>query len=502
MDVQAELRRIRDNYVAGLGPKLVELDDALNTARRAASEAAIKNAIRLFHGFNGACGTFQLSQLASIAGEVEDALTGAASANDVKWDQLLERMVALRSAVADIAPAGTSAGVGSSGRVLVVSLNPDMAREASESLGPTYEVEACASIDSATARLAEGALVACILAQSPDAVPSHESVRALLQVSETSGTKVACTDSAASVAALSLTHGVALTDLSSLRSFIEAPAVAKAGVLRVLLVDDDDLAAEAFAVVLRGCSLDVTVINDPRLAVDTLAAGQYDGVILDVTMPHLSGFEVCRLMRAAPAGADLPIFMRTATVSEKTRASSLGAGATDILQKQFRAEAVERRVRPSLELYRLRLDAAHRDAGSGLLRRGAWLEQISGEDYLALARVTFEDVRDLEAIHGVAAMERALDELGQHLGDFGRPGRDLWTQWRPGEFICGLPGVSVQTAEQFARYVIIELQGLSFTSPHGEFVLPGAASAVSGTGMLVEQTIRHCWASDAARDAA
>lgn len=502
MNVQAELKRIRDNYVAGLGSKLVELDDALNAAQRDAGEASLKAAIRIFHGFKGACGTFQMEELAAIAGAVEDALVIADAPSDVNWADLRERMVALRSAVADVVPLPQTSATGSSGRVLVVSLNPENARAATEALGATYQVDACATVDSATEQLKQNQFVACVLAQSPDAVPSHEAVRALLDVAESKGTKVGCTESDSSVAAFSLTHGVAMVEFSSLASFIEAAPVSKPGAPKVLLVDDDDLAAEAFAVVLRGFHFDVTVVNDPRLAVDTLTAGAYESVILDVTMPHLSGFEVCRLMRDTRVGAQVPIFMRTASVSEKMRARSLGAGASDIIQKQFAPDAVERRVRPSLELYRAKINAGRTDAASGLLRRGAWLEAMSGEDYVALSRVVFEDTQRFEDKHGVVAVERALDELSRHLSDFGRAGRDLWTQWRPGEFICGVPGVAVQTAEQFARYVAIELQGLSFASPHGEFALKGTPSAVSSTGLLVEQTIRHCWATQAARDAA
>jgi len=112
---------------------------------------------------------------------------------------------------------------------------------------------------------------------------------------------------------------------------------------RVLVVDDDFVSRTATAAALSGAS------NEVRTAVDGLEALQIarlwrpDLILLDVMMPGIDGFEVCRSLRTDPELADLRIFFLTSIEDRAARLTGFAAGADDFLGKPLdRAEALER----------------------------------------------------------------------------------------------------------------------------------------------------------------
>jgi two-component system, OmpR family, response regulator MprA len=90
---------------------------------------------------------------------------------------------------------------------------------------------------------------------------------------------------------------------------------------RVLVVDDEPAVRRALERALRLENHDVTLAEDGEQALDVLAGGSTDAVILDILMPKLDGLEVCRRLRKA--GDRTPVLMLTAaTGSSSSRARS------------------------------------------------------------------------------------------------------------------------------------------------------------------------------------
>jgi two-component system OmpR family response regulator len=144
--------------------------------------------------------------------------------------------------------------------------------------------------------------------------------------------------------------------------------------VRILVVEDDLRMAAAIRRGLRYEGLVVDVARDGEQALRTVAATDYDAVVLDVMLPGLDGFETCRRMRAA--GAWLPVLMLTARDAVEDRVRGLDGGADDYLTKPFslaeltaRLRALVRRgavERPAvLEVGDLRLDPATREVWRG-----------------------------------------------------------------------------------------------------------------------------------------
>jgi len=103
--------------------------------------------------------------------------------------------------------------------------------------------------------------------------------------------------------------------------------------MRVLVVDDHFLNVKLLEARLTIARYAVdTAMSGPE-ALEKIAADRPDLVLLDVMMPGMDGYEVCRRIRQDPATARLPVVMITALDKPSDRAMGLEAGADDFLTK-------------------------------------------------------------------------------------------------------------------------------------------------------------------------
>lgn len=116
--------------------------------------------------------------------------------------------------------------------------------------------------------------------------------------------------------------------------------------MRVLVVDDDDAVRRSLAHALTRDGYEVAVAADGAAALESLAAGRQDAVVLDILMPEPNGLEVCRRLRAR--GDRTPILMLTARDLVADRVAGLDAGADDYLAKPFALEELRARIRALL----------------------------------------------------------------------------------------------------------------------------------------------------------
>lgn len=122
---------------------------------------------------------------------------------------------------------------------------------------------------------------------------------------------------------------------------------------RVLLIDDDDQLGPPLAAYLRRFDFELEQALRPSEGLARLAQGGFEGVILDVMLPEMDGFEVCRTLRKT---SDIPVVMLTARGDVMDRIVGLELGADDYLPKPFeprelvaRLQTVLRRRVPSAE---------------------------------------------------------------------------------------------------------------------------------------------------------
>lgn len=120
--------------------------------------------------------------------------------------------------------------------------------------------------------------------------------------------------------------------------------------VRILIVDDDDAIAEIIGTYLKREGYQTARAADGQTALDLGRSGGWDLILLDLMLPRLDGFEVCRQLRAE--GAALPILFLTARGEEIDQVLGLGLGGDDYIVKPFSGAALVARVKAHLRRYR------------------------------------------------------------------------------------------------------------------------------------------------------
>ncbi|MDX2240260.1 MAG: response regulator [Leptolyngbyaceae cyanobacterium bins.302] len=104
---------------------------------------------------------------------------------------------------------------------------------------------------------------------------------------------------------------------------------------RILAVDDDPLTLQVLQQALSGCGIQLFTLEDPHQFWQTLKTVTPDLLILDVEMPHISGIELCQVVRSDRAWNQLPIVFLTAHQDAATIQQLFRAGGDDYLAKPF-----------------------------------------------------------------------------------------------------------------------------------------------------------------------
>lgn len=124
---------------------------------------------------------------------------------------------------------------------------------------------------------------------------------------------------------------------------------------RVLIVEDEEALSELLSYNLKKEGFTVSVSSDGEDAVVAIEEDAPDLVLLDWMLPHVSGIEICRQIRARKETRDLPVIMLTARGEEEDRVRGLDQGADDYLSKPFsmselvaRIRALLRRAKPAI----------------------------------------------------------------------------------------------------------------------------------------------------------
>jgi OmpR family response regulator RpaB len=136
---------------------------------------------------------------------------------------------------------------------------------------------------------------------------------------------------------------------------------------RVLLIDDDEQLGAPLARYFQRFELDLTHALRPSEGLARLHGGTFDAAILDVMLPEMDGFELCRTIRK---GSDIPIIMLTARGEVTDRVVGLELGADDYLPKPFEPRELVARLQTVLRRRRAPVapPAAGTAQAAGVLR--------------------------------------------------------------------------------------------------------------------------------------
>jgi twitching motility two-component system response regulator PilG len=108
----------------------------------------------------------------------------------------------------------------------------------------------------------------------------------------------------------------------------------------ILIVEDEESLLKLESILLTTRGYRVTGVTNGGAALEAIIADRPDLVLLDIMMPGIDGFEVCRIIKSDPATRDIPVVMLTAKKSTYDQTRGLEAGASAYITKPFKSQKI------------------------------------------------------------------------------------------------------------------------------------------------------------------
>jgi DNA-binding response OmpR family regulator len=118
---------------------------------------------------------------------------------------------------------------------------------------------------------------------------------------------------------------------------------------RILVVDDNELNLDLISKILELDGYEVATADSGDIALEKVGDFKPDLALLDVMMPDMNGFELCRRLRQMPVTMNMPVIMLTAASAEEDRIMAKKVGANDLLGKPFSLDVLNERIRTLLK---------------------------------------------------------------------------------------------------------------------------------------------------------
>ena len=125
-------------------------------------------------------------------------------------------------------------------------------------------------------------------------------------------------------------------------------------IARILLVDDNTTNLQLLHEALDGSGYRLLIAKNGKSALSIARKAKPSLILLDIMMPEMDGYEVCRQLKAGEETAQIPVIFVTALADEEDETKGLALGAVDYISKPFNPDLVRARVRIHLELKRYR----------------------------------------------------------------------------------------------------------------------------------------------------
>jgi len=146
----------------------------------------------------------------------------------------------------------------------------------------------------------------------------------------------------------------------------------------VVIVDDNTDNLRILAGILKNQGYQARPVNSGTMALDAVFAKPPGLILLDIMMPDMDGYEVCRQLKAAPGTRDIPIIFITALDELEEKLRAFDAGGVDYITKPFQEAEVLARIKTHLSLVRAKESLRKREAQHHQLLKAKSLMRMAG----------------------------------------------------------------------------------------------------------------------------
>jgi diguanylate cyclase (GGDEF)-like protein len=257
---------------------------------------------------------------------------------------------------------------------------------------------------------------------------------------------------------------------------------------RLLLVDDD---VESLAVArarLADDEVEILCATGGRAGLEAAKSWNPDLILLDLDMPDMTGFDVCRILKADPELCMIPVLFLSASGTPADKVQGLDLGAVDYITKPFDEFELRARVRAAIrtkQLQDLLIEHAHIDPLTGLPNRRALMDRLQmewarmqrhgGELSFIVADVDhFKRVNDT---YGHSVGDELLQEVARTIARQFR-GNDLPARYGGDEFAVVVPDEAISGAVHLAERCRREIEKVNLPAK-GEPIRPTASFGVA-----------------------
>lgn len=224
----------------------------------------------------------------------------------------------------------------------------------------------------------------------------------------------------------------------------------------ILVIDDEPANIEIVTAVLED-EYEICFALSGEQAIQVAHAARPDLILLDVVMPGMDGYQLCRIFKADPLLCDVPVIFATAMGDDDAELRGLAVGAIDYVTKPIRPATLQRRVRNHVQMKRMRdqlSDQALRDPLTGQANRRMLERRLQAELHrqardgglIAVLMLDIDHFKGFNDTYGHPEGDRCLKAVATRLAQCMRRSGDLCARYGGEEFACILPGTDLDGA--------------------------------------------------------
>jgi diguanylate cyclase (GGDEF)-like protein len=286
------------------------------------------------------------------------------------------------------------------------------------------------------------------------------------------------------------------------RDTMEATTPAQPRRPHILIVDDVPENIEVLAAAL-GDEYEVIFAVSGEEAIEIASNQRIDLVLLDIMMPDVDGYEVCRLFKVEPQLADIPVIFVTAKTETEDEAKGFAAGGVDYITKPIKRLAVRARVKAHLDLRRSRdrlkgqalvqgtVGVPNRATFDSVLDREIKRAQLDARP-LSLLLLGIDAFDEIARAQGRFGVQRVLERVAQAVAAQASGPLDLCAHFGGPQFALLLPQATDVAASARATALVEAVARIGLT--HGEGAerrpLTACVGGVSADFMLIDPMLR------------